>query len=36
LLQRLKEAHLGPHESEEIERQLDEIDAAFDFLDNPY
>jgi hypothetical protein len=32
LLGRLKEG-LGPHEREEIERQLEEIDATFDFLD---
>jgi hypothetical protein len=27
---------LGPHEREEIERHLEEIDATFDFLDGPY
>jgi hypothetical protein len=33
LLGRLKEGHLGPHEREEIEGQLQEIDVTFDFLD---
>jgi hypothetical protein len=32
LLGRLKEGP-GPHEREEIKRQLEEIDATFDFLD---
>jgi hypothetical protein len=35
LLERLKE-DLGPRGREEIERQLEEIDATFDFLDGPY
>jgi len=34
LLERLKE-DLGPRERAEIERQLEEIDATFDFLDGP-
>jgi hypothetical protein len=33
LLERLKEGHLGPHQHEEIERQLQEIDMTLDFLD---
>jgi hypothetical protein len=32
LLERLKDGHLAPHKREEIERQLHEIDVAFDFL----
>jgi hypothetical protein len=35
LLERLKE-DLGPRERAEIERQLEEIDATFDFLDGRY
>ena len=32
-MERLKEDDLGRHEREEIERQLEEIDATFNFLD---
>jgi len=35
LLERLKE-YLGPRERAEIEHQLEEIDATFDFLDGRY
>ena len=33
LLERLEEGHLGPRQREEIERQCEEIDMVFDFLD---